>query len=265
MNLVFWGWYSLETPLGEPTTRYESKFRNSLHSYRWKGRLLRALIGAKLENQSSAAAALDAFSRAAKIRADGLRGGADVASYPLHAALIHLCREIKQSWIRKSRGYPSRDFDAIRFERFQNELGDYVANDQIAYNMLARNWLYHPTQPSPDLMLGVWKKIFNNPTHHRSLPAVSPRDQEQANSEFDRLVQTASLLLFLKRPEEADWVISKINKHSPPRLTQHLDKDLAKLQGAYRRMTAAQPRERPPKQPISPRRIPFPSFRLSPT
>jgi len=265
VHLVFWGWYSLETPLGERITHHAKSFRNYLHGYRWKGRLLRALLLAKLEDTSSAADAMDAFSRAAKIRADGLRRGENVASYPMHAAASLIAKEMRHSWVHKAKGFSSRDIDLIRYERFQNELRDFLGNNQLAYNEVARTWLFHPTAPSPDRMLGVLTDILNNPTAVRSQRLVSPRDQVEANYAYSILTQTAGLLLFHDRPKEADWVISKVKLYSPPRLTQYLDITLAGVQGAYRRFATAQLSERLLERPTASRQIPVPSFRFSPT
>ena len=252
-------------PLGKIATLPTNGLKNALHGYRWKGRLLRSLLLAKFEDPSSAAAPLDAFSKAMKIRADGLRRGQNVASYPTSQAVLLICKELKHSWVRKAKGSPSRNIDIVRYERFQNELGDISVNEQITETELARSWLYHPTAPSPDPMLRYWKGVFNDPTHARNQPIVSPRNQQQANTEYSRLVQTASLLLYHERHEEADWLISKIERHHPPRLTRYLAGDLAQAQGGYRRVAAAQSRERQLERPTSSRQIPFPSFRLSPT
>jgi len=236
-----------------------------MHSYRWKGGLLRNLIVAKLEDTNSAADAMDAFSRAAKIRADGLGRGELVASYPMHAAVSTIGKELRRSWIQKAKGLASRDIDLIRFERFQNELRDIGGNNTLARTELASTWLYHPTAPSPDRMLSVWKETFNDPTVESRQRIVSPRNQAQANYAYNILTHTAGLLLFLERPEEAEWIVSKIRRYSPLHLTRYLEEDLATTQKIYRRIATAQLSERLLERPTASRQMPLPSFRFSPT
>lgn len=175
----FWDWWKLDLRLGtldKPDVTNHLAASNQIYHYRWKGRMLRALLRSKLlkDNYVSANSALDAFFRARAIKESAIQQGAEEIQYPLFQAwmLLGLIFTNYRSCAKKT--------DPDRYDRLLQKpalLIDGQKGRDFAQSMeLARMWLLHPLTPSATPALKVFRDLYGGYFEHH-IAFVSPVDQ----------------------------------------------------------------------------------------
>lgn len=258
-----WDWFRLDLstrdqkgPSGDQAKGFAA---SSYHRYRWKGRLLRSIVVAKLEDSrdESADAALDAFCVACELKLEARRQGRDL-SVPIKAAGMALEHALET----KDQRYTNTD--AARYDRFIASLKLYHGGeDKWGLYRAHEAWLhlFHPRNPSPLPALKVLKENFAlHPSHcGTSAPwyGVQPKDVMEKMNSYKKMLVTAAQLQEDARKGDADWVLQRVHE-SYPKLSRQVDIDLREIRRSSRR--AGPPVEEQEAEPKVHERVPFPSF-----
>ncbi|EME41433.1 hypothetical protein DOTSEDRAFT_176567 [Dothistroma septosporum NZE10] len=263
-----WNWLKLDITVTESeTSSTRSQSRSELHRYRWRGRLLRALMEAKLGHQEPGTDgsasddhmhdALDAFSKACKLKTLG-RGREDhLAWIPLGAAAI----VVQQELIQMPRPHPRADMDVDRYNRFRDAVPLYLHGAPSTYHLAqyAKMDLYHPRKPSADQALLFWRDLVRDKPSRSAATFLSRlksgEDSAEKNQWFSVLTRSVYVLQNEGRTEEASWLIDKARLLFSRQLPY-----LSKGPNEFRTRDSETMHPRDNKEPIS---VLFPDIRVA--
>ncbi|KAI6900575.1 hypothetical protein KC318_g9801 [Hortaea werneckii] len=260
-----WQWIELDQILAEGNNVY-SGVKKMYHRYRWKGRLLRAMVVHKLYDpgraDQSADKALDTFFKAADLKLSSEEPC--LHFLPLGHAGSALARAlmIGTDWNLRT--------DPVRFNRFAdcvklfNEKGS-----PFGVRNTAELWLQHPTNPDGRPMYEFFQQLFSNdsPVWKNMVDHVrKPKTREIGLSWYHQMVQTIALLRRQRLELEAEWIKDRVLETFPLLETfpfesaKYLEKDARRWQGVYEERDGFKAAPKTPSDGATPERISFPTF-----
>ncbi|KAF2167869.1 hypothetical protein M409DRAFT_22017 [Zasmidium cellare ATCC 36951] len=260
-----WEWIKIDAQLAGTvpmTTAARSRDKPMLHAYRWRGRLLRALMKEKLGTESGRRheltkvhEAFDAFFKACEIKTAAPRHH-HLYWIPLGPAYVDLSKEMTfDSYKIRS------DIDPNRLDKLISYIPLTFQGSSPIYAKMAAAQLHlvHPRQSSADPAYGVLHDLFGDiRTVDRSTlidQFVAPRTPGQARYWTIFVARTISTLQAQGRIEDASWLQSAVRRRCPDiarELTSYLTEFKSDNQTARDYEEQEQEREQP--------RIRYPTF-----
>ncbi|RMZ08697.1 hypothetical protein D0864_01674 [Hortaea werneckii] len=153
-----WEWIELDQILAEGNNEY-SGVKKMYHRYRWKGRLLRAMVAHRLEDPGrvhrNADKALDVFLKAADLKTSSQE--TCLRFLPLAHAGQALARALRidMEWNLRT--------DPARYDRFIQCLTLFIEKGSVpVVRAAAELRLHHPTKPDGLPMYDFFQQLFNN-------------------------------------------------------------------------------------------------------
>ncbi|KAK5169877.1 uncharacterized protein LTR77_005855 [Saxophila tyrrhenica] len=257
---IVWKWLVQDIRLGpQDDSHYDILRKKKLYWYRWKGRLLRSMISAILDQQcrptKSCDAALDAIFRAESVQAN-------ISLVPTMVILKKVFRD---------RTNPFRYTDCAKFDRFLR-MGTAGGGDNIyAVHWMATLKQYHPTQPSGQPYLDMIREMLSE---HRSvhdfsdvfLTQMRTTKHDTARREFyTRLLRTAALLEVEGLHSDAKWIASLASEWYPewdPWTEHNLQRERRSLSNwdSVRTDGRSLSNQEPEESKATHQPVPFPTF-----
>lgn len=226
-----WDWFKMDVAIAVPIApagKEPGQLPDS-RQYWWKGRLLRAIIAAKidLDGLQSPNAALDAILKADAIRREAVaKNSEDTHKFPIFGAATFLCQ-----YFWRSSGWES-SVDTALFDTFTSRLGLLAKPGFTRDWQLAKLHLKHPSRPSPEQALELLRRLYD---------PSSARYTERARQIFERpdngkalhlnyvfMLETAAQLRAGARTEDAAWVLALIPRVYPE-LAHFTEADMQRL------------------------------------
>ncbi|KAK4620167.1 hypothetical protein CLAFUW4_11306 [Fulvia fulva] len=262
---IVWDWISLDIRMpGSEGRTLRTKLKQELHNYRWRGRLLCALIYVKLgllENRGSLPAtndrmhdALDVYFKACDLKLLGRQRKDHFEWTPLGAPAVALHRQL----IQLPRPHPRVDLDVNRYNRFRDAIPLFLEGAPQIYFLAqyASLDLFHPRRQSPDRALQFWREILNDsPTASASafVPRLKNGDgSAEIEQWFGLLARTVYVLQDEGRNQEASWLIGQALPLFPKQ-APYMNKRLDEFRARDKTATSDQSQEHAV-------RVPFPTF-----
>ena len=261
LEKYLWDWWKIDMVLGEQKSLSLSNTRliGLRERYRWKGRLIHAIVAAKMDEAQDMCAnsALDAFFEACELKKAARSQGIPEFTMPLGQAAVLLTR----AFVRPPRRWtvdPDRYSRFIECTKFHQSPGITTEWRQSVLH------LHHPRLPSPLPALNVLKAAFDA---HPSPDALvlrpyfeNPRGERELVYFYSLMVRTAAQLQGSVRTQDAQWVISQIRRLYPERARDYLDKDLDRGLREFKRAITTSPTIDDEGSYSVHEPIPFPSF-----
>ena len=256
---ILWEWLQLDMVIAENPNHDRSLSAKKLgfHKYRWKGRVLRAMVTAQLQpplcTNESADAAIRTFFKALQLAKNG-RDNADCMQYlPLAAAGV----TIDNALIGHAE-HPRTDVQL--FEDYIDTIPDWMDHPGFVMATTARAWLWHPTRPDPWPLYRFVSQF--------APPAVVPPKYRWWQSTFFTPgpaqtrwaieVQSAAILLEEQgHAAESQELKEQIRVNAPVNV-MHWERD--KMKNATRRAKLRSHTEAQTKSEEETVRVPFPTF-----
>ncbi|KAK3625347.1 hypothetical protein LTR22_023602 [Elasticomyces elasticus] len=222
LDEYLWEWLGLDMVLAHQwdSTRSQNARRELFHGYRWKGRILRKMIEAKLQppygQKPDLNEVLDIFFRAVSLR-DMAKKGDHLQYLPLNSAgaIIH------QALTRMR--YQFGEVEPRRYARFKDLINTWMRGKGkgtgIRLNMALMD-LYHPTSTkiSGLPMIHTLQELFS-PDPSTDVSELLAEFKSSGNEEnhlwYLIMVLTVYRLQIQGYTEEAVWVQDKISEHFP--------------------------------------------------
>lgn len=262
-----WQWLQMDTRVPESAGRDRQSFshrKNEIHAYRWRGRLLYALMVAKLGLEADERAvaapitkvndALETFFKACEIKASA--PNLDQIHFPLVAPYTRLARELRRGGYKAKHG-----LDADKLERLITYL-PLILNIELPLILeleIARLRLIHPHKPSAQETYDLLQEVFlfrddqPDDAHKISTLVIDPKTPSQANNWSVYLARTIVVLRAQGQHEQASWVESIVRLRCP-----QIGKYLVGHVNRLSRMDQTVARSEEPEQDKF--RVPFPTF-----
>ncbi|EME88670.1 uncharacterized protein MYCFIDRAFT_213372 [Pseudocercospora fijiensis CIRAD86] len=265
---TLWQWLKLdlaEEP--EQGRTFPSEIKKMSYKYRWKGRLLRNICAVKLGEHDKGTdsistddlhAALDFYFAAAELKSTAERNS-HLRWLPLGGSGSYLAAVLMN---RKKQKYRTDCIDVKRYEKFQELIPLFLLGAPEIYIDvdIARCDLAHPTRPSPDRALQVFKELSTESSMASKLLRI--RDSHHSSPEHHLWYFTAARTIYLLRNEgrthEATWLTEYVYTEFPT-LAKYLEKDMSKWRSGQEAwpMSPAKDKENEDREPD---KIPFPAF-----
>ena len=254
-----WEWLKLDQTLAEGNNEY-SGVKQMYHRYRWKGRLLRAMVTHRLEDPGrvhrNADKALDTFFKAADLKTSSKE--VCLRFLPLAHAGPALARALRidTEWNLRT--------DPARYDRFIQCVMLFNEKDNVhGMRTAAELRLHHPTKPDGWPMYEFYQQLFNNssPAWKRVVDRVrSLRSKDQGLNWYHQMTQTLALLRRQGLDVEAEWIKCRVLETFPFASAKYLEKDAHRWQGVYDERDSSRAAAEKPFDEATPERIPFPAF-----
>ncbi|KAK4495670.1 hypothetical protein PRZ48_012938 [Zasmidium cellare] len=261
-----WEWIRIDAQLAGDvplTTAARSRHKPMLHAYRWRGRLLRCLVQAKLGTEPGDRVkagtiqlheAIDTFLKACEIK-DSAPPRHHLRWLPLGQAWVPLLREL-----RNNRFDARRDVDPDRMDRlisYMPLLYNNAGPPIFLKHETAILHLIHPRKPSVDHAFAVMQDLFGDNPSVDPEPVlaryVDPRTSNTAATFALFVARVINELQAQGRDKDASWLESSVRLRCL-QLIPYLEKDLRRL------ARDSQPERRPQEQGYDQSRIPYAAF-----
>ncbi|RMZ16780.1 hypothetical protein D0862_01104 [Hortaea werneckii] len=254
-----WEWIELDQVLAEGNNAY-SGVKRMYHRYRWKGRLLRAMVAHRLEDPGrvhrNADKALDIFFKAADLKTSSEE--ACLRCLPLAHAGAALTRALRIDMEWNLRTDPARYDRFIQCVTLFNEKGN-VYGVRVAAELS----LHHPTKSDGRPMYEFFQQLFNNssPAWEKVADRLrSSRLDKHGLSFYHQMTQTLALLRRQGLDAEAEWIEGRAFETFPSASAKNLEKDAQRWQEVYDERDSFKAAAKKPSDEATPERIPFPSL-----
>ena len=251
-----WEWVKMKISVGDEHSapwhyRQSKKLR---YSRRWKGRIVRAIVEAKLSGAESLDSALSSFIRALELE--------DARFIPLAAASVALKQELRRN--RSVRG----STDPALYDRFIEAVREGTFNSKVHGEFEAGIFtMLRPREPSPLLFLQFLRKFFDASTQGEDWSSVRNIVYKSRNAGEQKRQQLNFLTAVIQLEdrgllEEAAWVEARA-KEAFPQLEKYHEKD--KREWRLKEANEEQRMRTPSIKDVTGeesfhRRIPMPSF-----
>ncbi|KAK4956568.1 hypothetical protein LTR10_006095 [Elasticomyces elasticus] len=267
LDEYLWQWLGLDMVLAHQwdSSRSQNAKREIFHRYRWKGRILRKMIEAKLQppygQKPDLNEVLDIFFRAISLR-DLASKGDHMEYLPLNPAggMIHMA-------VTRMR-YQFGEVDPQRYDRFKDLTKAWLfgigKDTGVRLNMALMD-LYHPTSTkiSGLPMFQTLQELFSPApsTNVEQLLAIFKFSGSQENHLWYLImVLTVYRLQIQGYTEEAVWVRDNISEHFP-RLDYHTHSNLQQFVNGTRWNGQQVDGQRPIEATnATTNRVPYPAF-----
>jgi len=259
-----WAWMEIDQVLADEQNHYKG-VQQMYHRYRWKGRLLRAMVLNNLDSpyreRKSADAAVRTYLKACDMKASAPKNS-HMEYLPLGQAATAIYRALTNY---------THEYSSTNPELYDN-LIDVVKlsqDKQVVYTDLqtAALWLHHPTKPSARPALRFWQRCFNENEPSLAwqrftggVKRVKPNPNPQELAWYMIMATTVARLREEGRWDEARWLEARVRETYPTAAQKYLDKDLEK----YRLHGKILPDDVIKHEPVADR-VSYPTFAWSPT
>ncbi|KAI6805123.1 hypothetical protein KC332_g15118 [Hortaea werneckii] len=254
-----WEWIELDQTLAEGDNEY-SGVKKMYHRYRWKGRLLRAMVVHKLEDvgraDQSADKALDTFFKAAELKLSSREPYLHFLPLGHAGSALGRALMIGTDWNLRT--------DPVRYDRFTQcaKLFNQKGSPHGVRNS-AQLWLHHPRNPDGRPMYEFYQKLFNNDSpvwqsigdHVRK-----PKRREIGLAWYHQMTQTMAILRRQGLDEEAEWVKVRALENSEFASAKSVEKDVRRWQGVYDERDNFKAPAKTPSDEVTTENTPFPTF-----
>ncbi|KAI6839800.1 hypothetical protein KC340_g6488 [Hortaea werneckii] len=254
-----WEWIELDQILAEGNNEY-SGVKKMYHRYRWKGRLLRAMVAHRLEDpgraDQNADKALDTFFKAADLKVSSKEPC--LRFLPLGHAGSALSRALRidQEWNIRT--------DPVRYDQFIDCVKLYNDHSHThGMRTAAELRLHHPTKPDGRPMYDFLQRIFKDSSPVWKRYADNLGNSVSENRGLNWYVAMTSTIAFLRRQgldAEAEWIKKRVLEIFPVRSASYLEKDLQKWREVFEERDSSKAAAKKSSDEATPERIPFPTF-----
>jgi len=227
-----WEWIELDQILAEGNNEY-SGVKKMYHRYRWKGRLLRAMVAHRLEDPGrvhrNADKALDTFFKAADLKMSSKEPG--LRFLPLGHAGSALSRALRidQEWNIRT--------DPVRYDRFVDCVKLFNDTSELHVTRVAAILrLHHPTSPDGRPMYDFYQRVFHDcsPGWKKYGDNLRNTAAEERDPSWHLLMtQTMALLRWQGLDLEAERIKAHLIEIFPVQSAKYLEKNLQKWQRMY--------------------------------
>lgn len=254
-----WEWIELDQILAEGNNEY-SGVKKMYHRYRWKGRLLRAMVVHRLEDpgraDQNADKALDTFFKAADLKISSKEPC--LRFLPLGHAGPALARALRIDMEWNLRTDPARYDRFIQCVTLFNEKGNI-----LGMRTAAELRLNHPTKPDGRPMYEFIQQLFNNssPTWKKVGDLFRcPRSEGQGLSWYHQMTQTLAFLRRQGLDTEAEWIKGRVLETFSFATAKYLEKDAQRWQAVYDERDSFKAAAKKSSDEATPERVSFPTF-----
>lgn len=204
-----WDWIQMDQVLaGEASSKQDLRgLRLQYHRYRWKGRILRAMVTFRLETPGrqlqSADTALELHDKACQLKANA-ESHTHMSYLPLGHATSALLRTFTHYHVNQ---FPRTN--PVLYEKFVDNI--QYSQDNRFYQPLrvAELWLHHPTCPTAVPSLHWWREcLTSEDLRWKRFRESAPSSKDSAADRGRRswMVKTIAGLLHESHVDDAAWL-----------------------------------------------------------